>query len=166
MRRASTILPRRAQSRRHRRDAAAELSRHARSGSGHQPSGGASFAERYESLSSGRPRPSPVRHFPGYSRDEPASSLRATLAEAEAVSSLLAQRLRDGDKPGDFALLMRAMTKAPLYVAALAARGVPCILGGGGALYEQAEVVDLLHLLGWLIHPQDALAARLPCAHR
>jgi len=120
------------------------------------------FAERYESLSSGSPE---TVSRPAFSwlqvGDEPASSLRATLAEAEAVSSLLAQRLRDGDKPGDFALLMRAMTKAPLYVAALAARGVPCILGGGGALYEQAEVVDLLHLLGWLIHPQDALAAAI-----
>ena len=46
-----------------------------------------------------------------------------------------------------------------LYAAALARAEIPVVLGGGGAFYQQPEVLDCLALLAWLSDSRDELSA-------
>lgn len=91
--------------------------------------------------------------------DALAQGSATVVAEAEAVADYVCERLRAGDRPGDFALLLRAMTHGARFAAALGARGIPAVLGGGGGLYGQAEIEDLTALLAWLCNSRDRLSA-------
>ena len=50
-------------------------------------------------------------------------------------------------KPGDFALLFRALTNVEYYEEALRRYGIDYYLVGGHAFYSQQEIYDLLNLL-------------------
>ncbi len=50
-------------------------------------------------------------------------------------------------RPGDVAVLMRSLSDAPVYEAALRAAGLDYYLAGGHTFYAQQEVFDVLNLL-------------------
>jgi ATP-dependent helicase/nuclease subunit A len=84
----------------------------------------------------------------------------AARREAGAVAGWIAARVEAGEaQPGDFAILLAAMSRAPGIAAALSERSIPAVLGGGRGLYEQPEVVDVVALLAWLADPTDRLSA-------
>lgn len=85
----------------------------------------------------------------------------AALSEHACVARLIAARLETGLVPGDFAVLLATMTQAPLFARALADHGIPAVLGGGGGLYEQIEIIDMVALLAWLCDPLDRLSAAI-----
>jgi len=90
-----------------------------------------------------------------------AGGMAQTLLEAQAVAEWIASEVRQGTPAGDFALLFAATTRAPLYARALAARGIPSVMAGGGEFYRRSEIIDLLALLAWLVDAQDRLAAAI-----
>ncbi len=81
------------------------------------------------------------------------------LEEASQLASYVVSRLHAGDAPSDFCLLLATMTMAPLYAEALRRMGVPVQTGGGGGLYACPEIIDMIHLLAWLVDPEDPMAA-------
>ena len=61
-------------------------------------------------------------------------------------------------KPGDFALLFRALTNVEYYEEALRRHGINYYLVGGHAFYAQQEIYDLLNLLRTLNIPGDEVS--------
>ena len=61
-------------------------------------------------------------------------------------------------RPGDFALLFRALTNVEYYEEALRRYGVDYYLVGGHAFYSQQEVYDLLNLLRAIDVPADEVS--------
>jgi len=86
-------------------------------------------------------------------------ALVAATREAHALAAWVAARVEAGERAGDFAILLSAMSRGPLIAAALNARGIPAFLGGGRGLYEQSEIVDSVALLSWLTDASDRLSA-------
>lgn len=74
--------------------------------------------------------------------------------EAEKAGNPAARAVR----PGDIALLFRALTDVAYYEEALRRYGVDYYLVGGHAFYAQQEVYDLLNLLRALESPADEVA--------
>ena len=122
--------------------------------------GDALFGVQYEALAPLHADPTPGA--PGMTwcvLPEAGPEVSTAWHEAQGVAAQVRARLEEGAHPGDFAVLMATMTCAPLVARALADRGVPAVLGGGGGLYEQSEVVDVLALLTWLCERRARLAA-------
>jgi ATP-dependent helicase/nuclease subunit A len=61
-------------------------------------------------------------------------------------------------RPGDFALLFRALTNVEYYEEALRRYGIDYYLVGGHAFYSQQEVYDLLNLLRAIDVPADEVS--------
>jgi ATP-dependent helicase/nuclease subunit A len=61
-------------------------------------------------------------------------------------------------KPGDIAILFRALSDVAVYEAALREHGIDYYLVGGKAFYAQQEVFDLLNLLRCLDSPCDQVS--------
>ncbi len=61
-------------------------------------------------------------------------------------------------RPGDVAILLRALSDIELYEAALQRYGIDYYLVGGHAFYAQQEVFDLLNLLRSLHSPSDLVS--------
>ena len=61
-------------------------------------------------------------------------------------------------KPGDVAILFRALSDVACYEEALREYGIDYYLVGGHAFYAQQEVFDLLNLLRAVEHPHDELS--------
>ena len=61
-------------------------------------------------------------------------------------------------RPGDFALLFRALTNVEYYEEALRRYGIDYYLVGGHAFYAQQEIYDLLNLLRTLDSPCDEVS--------
>ncbi|GAB4363407.1 MAG: double-strand break repair helicase AddA [Bryobacter sp.] len=59
---------------------------------------------------------------------------------------------------GDFAVLVRTSAVGEAVAAALAAHGIPAVLGGGRGFFDQQEVIDLLQYLAYLANPLDGIA--------
>ena len=79
-------------------------------------------------------------------------------AEARAVVRWI-ERLRDqGDAFRDMALLMRARTYMPMYLAALEAAGIPVEVSAGDAFFTRPEILDAIHLLRVCVDPADDLS--------
>jgi ATP-dependent helicase/nuclease subunit A len=79
-----------------------------------------------------------------------------------AEARLLAGRIRelverDGVRPGEVVVLLRALGDLPVYEAALRAAGVPTA-AVAGAFWSQQQVADLLAWLRALANPLDELA--------
>jgi ATP-dependent helicase/nuclease subunit A len=80
----------------------------------------------------------------------------------QAEARLLAQRLADivaarDAKPGDIAVLLRALSDLPLYQRALEERGLPT-LASVGSFWGHQQVGDLLAYLRALANPLDEIA--------
>ncbi len=72
-------------------------------------------------------------------------------------------RVRDGGtlrrvRPGDIAILFRALSNVQLYEQAIVDEGLEYYLAGGRAFFAQQEVHDLAHLCRWLENPDDQLS--------
>ena len=61
-------------------------------------------------------------------------------------------------RPGDIALLFRALTNVEYYEEALQRYGIDYYLVGGHAFYAQQEIYDLLNLLRALDSPGDEVS--------
>lgn len=72
----------------------------------------------------------------------------------EAAAKLGTPALRS-PRPGDFALLFRALTNVEYYEEALRRYGIDYYLVGGRAFYAQQEIYDLLNLLRAINSPCD-----------
>jgi ATP-dependent helicase/nuclease subunit A len=59
---------------------------------------------------------------------------------------------------GDFAILLRAMTRVQEYAHALGARGIPHYVVSGRGFYDRQEVQDLINLLQAVVNPDDAVS--------
>jgi ATP-dependent exoDNAse (exonuclease V) beta subunit len=59
---------------------------------------------------------------------------------------------------GDFVILLRASSDAPLYERALRDRGVPTYLAGGGGYWGQQQVADVRSYLAAVANPLDEVA--------
>jgi ATP-dependent helicase/nuclease subunit A len=80
-----------------------------------------------------------------------------------AEARLLARRIEeivDADRRsyGDVVILLRAASDAPAYERALAERGIPTYLAGGGGYWDQQQVSDVRAYLAALANPLDELA--------
>ncbi len=61
-------------------------------------------------------------------------------------------------KPGDFAILFRALSDVPIYEEALRQAGLDYYLVGGHAFYAQQEIYDVLNLLRTVLSECDEIA--------
>jgi ATP-dependent helicase/nuclease subunit A len=61
-------------------------------------------------------------------------------------------------RPGDAAILFRALSNIDLYETALRQAGIDYYLVGGHAFYSQQEIFDLVNLLRSVLSPADALS--------
>jgi len=78
-------------------------------------------------------------------------------AQAQAAAAEVERLLRGGAAPGEIAVLVRSVRQEGQAIgAALDERAVPYRLTGGSALFERAEVKDILAWLRLLIDPGDA----------
>lgn len=85
---------------------------------------------------------------------------RAVLALA--VADRLA-KLRDaGQRPGGMALLLGSTTHAALYIDALRARGIDCVVTGGSTFTQASEVAAMAALLHTLANPHDTQSGLFP----
>jgi len=143
------------------------------------------FAPDYEPLRPARPQVGPrpavefLWAFPGEEMEGqkriPAEHLRRR--EADYIARRLRrmfeqeerlvwdeQAAREGEpavraaKPGDVALLFRALSNVQLYEEALREYGIDYYLVGGRGFYAQQEVYDLVHLLRAVDNPADTLS--------
>jgi ATP-dependent helicase/nuclease subunit A len=94
------------------------------------------------------------------SRQMEAALIAARIAELcgpagpETVWDAKAERFRRA-QPGDFAILMRAMSNVHLYEEALRRTGIEYGLTAGSGFYERQEVLDILNLLKVALDPWD-----------
>lgn len=78
-------------------------------------------------------------------------------AQAQAAAAEVERLLREGAAPGDVAVLVRSVRQEGQAIgAALDERAVPYRLTGGAALFDRAEVKDILAWLRLLVDPGDA----------
>jgi ATP-dependent helicase/nuclease subunit A len=80
-----------------------------------------------------------------------------------AEARLLAKRIEsiavaERRSYGDFVILLRASSDAPLYERALRDRGVPTYLAGGGGYWGQQQVADVRSYLAAVANPLDEVA--------
>jgi len=85
-------------------------------------------------------------------------------AEAEAIAAWIVRQAAEPGADGrplafaDVAILLRALTHAGLYAAALRRAGIPFVVEGGKDFYERPEVGDFLAFLRAAANPNDAPA--------
>lgn len=127
---------------------------------------GAAFADDYTPLQSSRSQDSPTPAVEFLWSPPPAEGggqRGAAAAERRVEAGAIAARIRElleageplvGDgggvrppRPGDVAVLFRALSDAPIYEEALRAAGLDYYLVGGHAFYAQQEVYDVVNLL-------------------
>jgi ATP-dependent helicase/nuclease subunit A len=150
--------------------------------------GSQSNGPAYEPLRASRPQVAepPVVEFlwaPAEEPEEATASLRRREAQwiARRLRELLdtparvvldrhaAASLRDGSvslgetrprevRPGDIAVLFRALSDVQFYEEALRQHGIDYYLVGGHAFYAQQEIFDLLNLLRAIAYPSDLVS--------
>jgi len=77
------------------------------------------------------------------------------LAEAEALAARIAELVRDGTRPGEIVVLMRATTDMRAYERALERHGLPTYVIGGRGYWSHPQVLDLVAYLRVLANPCD-----------
>ncbi|MCC6123942.1 MAG: UvrD-helicase domain-containing protein [Pirellulales bacterium] len=125
-----------------------------------------------------RPRPTDSPSLPESSElDDSTPVERRRRREADWIARRIRQMLDGGEKlvgdrdaekagtptaravkPGDIAILFRALTDVAYYEEALRRHGIDYYLVGGHAFYAQQEVYDLMNLLRALESPCDEVA--------
>ncbi|MDQ3331733.1 MAG: UvrD-helicase domain-containing protein [Planctomycetota bacterium] len=84
--------------------------------------------------------------------------IKALLAdETPRIRDLATGELRPV-RPGDVAILFRALSNVHLYEQALSEQSLEYYLAGGRAFFAQQEVYDIAHLCRWLEDPADELS--------
>lgn len=81
----------------------------------------------------------------------------ATEAEATWVAAEIA-RQSEGARYHRFAILLRKLTRAHLFMEALRRQGIPYVIEGDKAFYRQPEVLDLFNWLAAVADPADRIA--------
>ena len=85
----------------------------------------------------------------------------AAVAAAQVADALLAYRTA-GERPGDMALLLGVTTHADLYIDAIRARGMECVVSGGSTFTKTDEVKVMRALLHTLANPADTQSGLFP----
>jgi len=78
--------------------------------------------------------------------------------EAAAVRAEVENALAAGYRPGQIAVLFRAMTQVEPYRAALDAAGIPVHLVAGRGFFTHEQVADVLAMLALVANPHDEVA--------
>ncbi len=138
------------------------------------------FGESYAPLQAHRPQRSPLPSVEflwavtGLSTREGGATQAGRWQEADAIARRIRQLLDDGlprvidaengseelrpARPGDIAILFRALSDVAHYERALQDHGIDYYLVGGHAFYAQQEIFDLLNLLRTLASPADEVS--------
>ena len=90
-----------------------------------------------------------------------ATSQQVAVAAAQ-VADALAAYAAHGERPGDMALLLGVTTHASLYIDAIRARGLECVVTGGSTFTTCDEVKVICALLHTLANPQDTQSGTFP----
>ncbi|OFK24161.1 UvrD-helicase domain-containing protein [Olsenella sp. HMSC062G07] len=87
-------------------------------------------------------------------------------ANASVMAVAIADRLREhvdhGEQPGDMALLLGVTTNAALYIDALRARGIDCVVTGGSTFKATRAAGTMAALLHTLANPHDTQSGLFP----
>lgn len=75
--------------------------------------------------------------------------------EAAALADAVTGALADGSRPGEIAVLFRALTQVEPFRAALQARGIPIHMVAGRGFFDHDQVADGLALLRVVENPYD-----------
>lgn len=90
----------------------------------------------------------------------------ASRANGAVMAAAIADRLREcadhGERPGDMALLLGTTTNAALYIDALRARGIDCVVTGGSTFTATREAGAMAALLHTLANPHDTQSGLFP----
>jgi ATP-dependent helicase/nuclease subunit A len=78
--------------------------------------------------------------------------------EARWLARRIREMIEEGTRPGEMAVLFRAMTHVKSYERALAEAGIPFYVVKGRGFYDRQEVLDVLHFLRYLHDPYDVLS--------
>lgn len=81
---------------------------------------------------------------------------------AAAIADRLAELRDHGERPGRMALLLGTTTKAGLYIDAMRARGLDCVVTGGSTFTRAPEVAVMAKLLHALANPHDTQSGLFP----
>jgi DNA helicase-2/ATP-dependent DNA helicase PcrA len=79
-------------------------------------------------------------------------------AEADGVAALVEERLGQGFRPRDLAILVRSNNDADPFLRSLNVKGIPHRFSGSRGLYAREEVRLLVHLLRVLSGPEDSVS--------
>jgi len=79
-------------------------------------------------------------------------------AEASVVAARVSSLLREGTRPREVVVLLRALTHVHEYERALRAASVPCYVVQGRGFFDRSEVADTKALLRLLLNPRDDAA--------
>ena len=85
-----------------------------------------------------------------------------TCVLAAQVADALAAWRDAGERPGDMALLLGTTTRAALYVDAIRARGMECVVSGGSGFAASDEAAVVAALLHTLANPADTRSGLFP----
>ena len=83
-------------------------------------------------------------------------------AEAALLADRFARLHEQGTPLGDMALLLGAMSQADVYLEALRARGIECVVAGGSTFARSPEAQAVLALLHVLANPKDTKTGLFP----
>ncbi len=91
---------------------------------------------------------------------------RVTQSQSAVVANQIAHRLREyadaGERPGGMALLLGANTHSDLYIDAIRAQGLECVVTGGSSFTSAPEVAVMAALLHFLANPADTASGLFP----
>ncbi|MDM8271777.1 UvrD-helicase domain-containing protein [Thermophilibacter provencensis] len=90
------------------------------------------------------------------------ASRHQTATMAAQVADALAWYRDAGERPGDMALLLGVTTHADLYIDAIRARGMECVVTGGSTFTSTEEVKVVRALLHTLANPADTQSGLFP----
>jgi DNA helicase-2/ATP-dependent DNA helicase PcrA len=99
-------------------------------------------------LRSSRPGGAPVRHV----------HFDTVSAEADGVAAMIEERVGQGARPRDFAVLVRSNADADPFERALNVRGLPHRFSGSRGLYAREEVRLLVSFLRMVANPDDSVS--------
>lgn len=90
------------------------------------------------------------------------ASRHQTATMAAQIADALARYRDAGERPGDMALLLGVTTNADLYIDAVRARGMECVVTGGSTFTATDEVKVVRALLHTLANPADTQSGLFP----
>ena len=85
-------------------------------------------------------------------------SLMTPLDEAKFISSLILNKVKNGIKFSDIAILVRATYQTRVFEERFLTVGIPYIVVGGMKFYERKEVKDAIAYLRLVVNPDDSIS--------